>query len=165
MKYILSLFTFVLFSTISKAQAYDSIPPYQKDSSMPHFLLLREDSSWMNTAQLPKHTPVVFIFFNPDCEHCQHEAQELVKNIDKLKNIYFVWTTYQPAFTEIDDFAKQYHLADYKNMHFTKDPNYEVPSFYRLQMTPYLAAYDKHGQLVKTWEGGVNPKELAELLK
>ncbi|ANI89151.1 hypothetical protein A9P82_07520 [Arachidicoccus ginsenosidimutans] len=165
MKYLLSFFAFILFATVGKAQDYDSIPPYQKDSSMPHFLLLREDSSWLNTAQLPKKQPVVFIFFNPDCEHCQHEAQELVKNIDKLKKINFIWATYSPTFEEIDAFAKQYHLSDYKNMQFVKDVNYELPSFYRLQMTPYVAAYNKRGILVKTWAFGAKPEELAQLLK
>ena len=163
MKRILSLLALVLFASASQAQTYDSIPPYQKDSTLPRFLLLNEDSTWFNTAQLPKKTPVVFIFFNPDCSHCQHEAEELVKSMNKLKKIDFIWTTYQPTFAEIKAFADQYGLSKFKNMHFYKDPNYMVPSFYRLQMTPYMAGY-KHGNLVKTWTAGAKPEELAEAL-
>lgn len=166
MKYILSFLTFMLFASVLHAQTYDSIPPYQKDSTLPKFLLLNEDSAWFNTAQLPKKTPVVFIFFNPDCSHCQHEAEELVKNMDKLKKIDFIWTTYAPTFAEIKAFADQYGLSKFSNMHFYKDPNYLVPSFYRLQMTPYMAGYDKHGNLVRTWDAGAKPEELeAALLK
>lgn len=167
MKYAFSFLIFILFAGASRAQTYDSIPPYQKDSTLPRFLLLNEDSVWYNTAQLPKKTPVVFIFFNPDCSHCQHEAEELVKgmnNMNKLKKIDFIWTTYQPTFAEIKAFADQYGLSKFKNMHFYKDPNYMVPSFYRLQMTPYMAGYDKRGNLVRTWTAGAKPEELADAL-
>lgn len=165
MKYILCLFAFMLLAAVSQAQTYDSIPPYQKDSTLPRFLLLNEDSSWFNTAQLSRKRPVVFIFFNPDCSHCQHEAEELAGDIDKVKKIDFIWTTYQATFAEIKAFADQYGLSKFKNMHFYKDPNYMVPTFYRLQMTPYMAGYNKRGNLVTTWSAGATPQEIAEALK
>ncbi|MDE1191402.1 MAG: redoxin domain-containing protein [Arachidicoccus sp.] len=164
MKYIIIIFAAMLFAGNAKAQTYDTIPPYQKDSTLPKFLLLNEDSTWFNTAQLPKKTPVVIIFFNPDCSHCQHEAEELVKEIDKIKNIFFLWTTYAPTFEEIKQFADQYGLSKYKNMHFYKDPNYTIPSFYRLEMTPFMAGYDKKGMLIKTWTAGAKPDDLKEAL-
>lgn len=164
MKYIFSFLIFILFAGASKAQTYDSIPPYQKDSTLPHFLLLNEDSVWFNTAQLPKKTPVVFIFFNPDCSHCQHEAEEIAANMDKLKKIQFIWMTYAPTFAEIKQFADQYGLAKFKNVHFYKDPNYMMPSFYRLDMTPFIAGYNKNGMLVRTWVTSVKTKDLANAL-
>jgi len=144
---------------------YDSLPPYRKDSSLPNFLLLRQDSSWLSVAQTPKKTPVVITFFNPDCEHCQHEAARLANAIDKLKKIDFIWATYAASFEEIDAFAKKYHLDNLPNVHFVKDVNYSIPSFYHLEMTPYMAAYNKKRQLVKTFDTGASPEELIKLLE
>ena len=159
-----ALLAFFFLTGVQAQDSYDNTPPYQKDSSLPNFLLLRQDSSWLSMAQLPKKTAVVITFFNPDCEHCQHEAMQLSAAMDKLKKIQFIWATYAPSFEEMNAFAKKYHLNDLPNVHFVKDVNYSIPSFYHLEMTPYMAAYDKHGNLVKTFPTGVSPKELLKSL-
>lgn len=165
-KVILSALLAILIVAGVKAQdSYDSLPPYTKDSTLPNFLLLRQDSSWLSVAQLPKKTAVVITFFNPDCEHCQHEATQLAKSMNKLKKIEFIWATYAASFEEISDFANKYHLNDLPNVHFVKDVNYAIPSFYHLEMTPYMAAYNKKRQLVKTFPTGVSPQQLIELLE
>lgn len=153
----------VLTGAVMAQATYDAAAPYTKDSTLPNFQLLRQDSSWLSTAQLPKKSTVVIIFFNPDCEHCQHEATNLAKNMDKLKNVQFIWATYQPTFEEISAFASKYHLNNLSNVHFVKDVNYAIPSFYHLEMTPYMAVYGKHKKLLKTFPAGVDPKELIEL--
>jgi len=165
-KVILSALLAILIVAGVKAQdSYDSLPPYTKDSTLPNFLLLRQDSSWLSVAQLPKKTAVVITFFNPDCEHCQHEATQLAKSMNKLKKIEFIWATYAASFEEISEFANKYHLNDLPNVHFVKDVNYAIPSFYHLEMTPYMAAYNKKRQLVKTFPTGVSPQQLIELLE
>lgn len=165
-KVMLAAMLAIFFITSVKAQdGYDSLPPYRKDSSLPNFLLLRQDSSWLSVAQTPKKTAVVITFFNPDCDHCQHEATRLAASMDKLKKIDFIWATYAASFEEINDFAKKYHLNDLPNVHFVKDVNYSIPSFYHLEMTPYMAVYNKKRQLVKTFPTGVGPDELLKLLE
>lgn len=160
-----ALLAIFLVTTLKAQDSYDSLPPYRKDSSLPNFLLLRQDSSWLSLAQIPKKTAVVITFFNPDCEHCQHEATQLANSMNKLKKIEFIWATYAASFEEINEFAEKYHLNDLPNVHFVKDVNYSIPSFYHLEMTPYMAAYNKKRQLIKTFPTGVSPKELIQLLE
>lgn len=162
---IIGIFALFLGTAAIAQNDYDTTAPYLKDANLPNFLLLRQDSTWLSTAQLPKKKPVVITFFNPDCEHCQHEATQLAKNMKKLDHIEFVWATYAPSFEEIDDFATKYKLKGLKNVHFVKDVNYAIPSFYRLKMTPYMAVYDKNKQLLKTFPMGVSPEELLQLIK
>ncbi|QEC72551.1 redoxin domain-containing protein [Arachidicoccus ginsenosidivorans] len=100
----------------------------------------------------PKKTAVVITFFNPDCEHCQHEATRLAKSMDKLKKIDFIWATYAASFEEINAFAKKYHLDNLPNVHFVKDVNYSIPSFYHLEMTP-------------TWQPITKKDNLSRLLR
>lgn len=164
-KVLLTILMAFFIGTAATAQNdYDTTAPYLKEANLPNFLLLKKDSSWLSTAQLPKKKPVVITFFNPDCEHCQHEATMLANNQKKLDHIEFVWATYAASFEEIDAFATKYKLKGLKNVHFVKDVNYAIPSFYRLKMTPYMAVYDKNKQLLKTFPMGVSPDALLQLL-
>lgn len=160
-----ALMALFFLSTVRAQDTYDDLPPYRKDSTLPNFQLLRPDSSWLSLAQLPKKTAVVVIFYNPDCDHCQHEATLIAQSLDKLKKIEFIWATYAPTFEDIDAFATKYKLKGLPNMHFVKDVNYAIPSFYHLEMTPYMAAYNKNRHLVRTYALGANPIELAKILE
>lgn len=171
MKYLFVFLAALAIANVANAQqtkeakaAYSDIPPYQRDSTMPHFTLLYKDSTWLVTTTLPVRNPTVFIFFSPECPHCQHEADSLAKYMGQMKKITFIFTTYTPTFGEIDSFAVEHHLAGLKNVHFTKDPNYQLGSFYRITMYPFVALY-KRGMLVKTWSGHVSPQEIMEMAK
>jgi thiol-disulfide isomerase/thioredoxin len=174
MKYLFVFFAAIAIASASKAQRlatttstkaqYSDIAPYQRDSTMPNFRLLREDSTWLLTRKLPEKQPVVFIFFNPGCPHCQHETDSLVKYMDEMKNVNFIFTTFSPTFKEIDSFATVHGLTEFKNVHLTKDPNYQLGSFYRMTMVPFVALY-KDGRLVKTWTSNAPPKEIMDYLK
>jgi len=159
----------VMVSAVSAQQTkedkekYSNIPPYERDSTMPHFMLLRKDSTWLVTSTLSKKQPVIFVFFNPECPHCQHEADSLAKYMNKMKKVNFIFTSFNPTFGGIDSFAVTHHLAGFKNVHFTKDPNYQLGSFYRIMMVPFIALY-KNGMLVKTWTTQAPPKEIMEEL-
>ena len=50
------------------------------------------------------------MMFNPQCEHCQHETEELIKNIDKFKNIQIVMATSMP-FDSMLVFRERYQLG------------------------------------------------------
>jgi len=147
------------------AQSYDSTPPYQKDSLIPAFSILQTDSTWFNKEALPGNKPVVIIYFNPECGHCQLTAHEFDQKKNKLKNVFFIWVTYDTSFKEIKSFAAEYKLLDEKNIRIGRDPKYFVPSFYRVKFTPFMAVYGKNGKLVKTYETGTDPDTIVKLLK
>ena len=35
----------------------------------------------------------MLMVFSPDCEHCQHETEEIIKNIDQFKKYQIVMAT------------------------------------------------------------------------
>src|SRR4051812_23908513 len=97
------------------AQAFDTIPPYQKDSlHIPHFTVLKTDSTYTNDQKIPDNKPVVIIYFSPTCGHCQITADEFSKRMQDMKDIYFVWVSYYPL-PEIKDFAKKFNLQQFTN--------------------------------------------------
>jgi thiol-disulfide isomerase/thioredoxin len=163
MKYIFAFLLGCCFTSFLHAQAYDSIPPYEKDSSIPAFSILQTDSTWFNKEALPNNEPVVIIYFSPECGHCQLTAHEFEQKMKKMRNVFFVWVSYHPM-ADIKSFAEEYKLLDEKNIRVGRDPKYFVPSFYRVKYTPFMAVYGKNGRLIQTYEAGTDPDTIIKLL-
>ncbi|MBI5858516.1 MAG: redoxin domain-containing protein [Sphingobacteriales bacterium] len=144
----------------------DSIqPPYKKFPFFPPVKLFTADSTGFTKEQLPKKKPVMLMVFSPMCEHCQHETEDLVKSIDKFKNITIVMATMMP-FDSMMNFRAKYGLAKYKNIIMGQDIQFFLPPYYDIHTLPFLAFYDKRGKLISVFEGKMPiNKVLLELSK
>ena len=162
-KYVL-LVAFLTGALICRAQQYDTTAPYRKNPAIPVFKILQPDSTWFTEARLPKNRPIIIMYFSPECGHCQVEAEDMVKNVDQLKNAFLLLVSYHTP-KEIGDFAKKYKLNKFPHMAMGRDTEYNLPSFFRVQQTPFLAVYSKEGKLVKTFEAGAGAAELAKLVQ
>jgi thiol-disulfide isomerase/thioredoxin len=136
--------------------------PYKKDHRLPAFTILQPDSTWFTKEQLPKYDYTVIVYFAPDCSHCQYEATEIVKNMDSLKNAFFVFVAYK-SLEEIQAFSVKYGLNKFSNIRYGRDSKYYIPSFYQVKFTPFVAVYDRKGMFVKEYEKGVEARELIAL--
>jgi thioredoxin-related protein len=163
-KIVFSLLFAISFFATQAQSVVDTIPPYKKDPRMPAFRITQLNNSILTKEQLPKNAYTVIIYFSPDCPHCKYELKEIVKNIDKLLKVTFVWVSYKPM-AEIKDFYQKFELESYPNMYIGRDPEYKIPAFYRVKFTPFVAVYDKQSLLIKVFEGGVEMPELLPLLK
>src|SRR5690349_12049307 len=93
-----------------------SQPPYRRFPTLPPVQLLMSDSTTLFTkADFKKGEPLLLILFSPECEHCQHEAEELVKYKDSLKNIQIVMATMFPLW-KMKEFATKYKLDQMPNV-------------------------------------------------
>jgi hypothetical protein len=141
--------------------------PYKSDPKMPAFKILLPDSTWFTREQVPlsKYDYTFIIYFSPDCGHCQHEATEIVKHMDSLKNAFFVFVAYKPL-EDIQGFASYYKLDQFPNIRYGRDPQYFVPSFYRVTRTPFVVMYNKQGLLEKVFDPEVTEvPEASDLIK
>ncbi len=164
MKQIIILLFTIFFTFSAKAQSpIDTIPTYQKNKAMPVFRLLQTDSSWLETKDLPTYDYTAIIYFSPECSHCQYEATEIVKKIDSLKNILFIWASYRD-FEDIKKFYYKYKLNQFPNIKVGRDPKYLIPSFYQVKFTPFVALYNNKKAFLKAWEMGVEMPELIEFI-
>lgn len=141
-------------------------PPYKKFPFFPPVKLLKADSSgYYSKENLPKKTPVLLMLFNPECEHCQHETEEIVKNIDKFKDIQIIMTTNVPL-VQVRTFIEKYGLGRFKNIEVAQDTHYFLISYYQLRNFPFLAFYNKKKELISVFQGSMPmEKVLAELKK
>lgn len=160
------LFVVFFFCTLSafSQNEFDTIPPYQKDSTLPHFMLLQTDSTWFLENELPKDKPIVIIYFSPTCGHCQITANEFKQKSKDLKNIFFVWASYSPM-DEIKIFATNFDLLNQQNIRIGRDPNYIIPAYFRVKYTPFIALYNTRGKIIQTFEYGTDPQTVIDILK
>jgi hypothetical protein len=143
-----------LFFAVTVFSQNDSLqPPYKRFPSFPPVKLLLPDSVHFFTKKdLDKDKAVMLMIFNPQCDHCQHETEELVKHIDAFKDIQIVMTTSMP-FDSMLHFRERYQLALYKNIIVAQDTHYFLPTYYMLHNLPYLAFYNKKKELISVFEG------------
>ncbi len=167
MKKIIAPFALLLIAITVFGQNDTEQPPYKRYPTFPPVKLLLPDSLHYFTKQdLDKKKPVMLMVFNPQCEHCQHETEELVKHIDefKKKDIQIVMSTSMP-FDSMMNFRERYKLAEHKNIIVAQDANWFLPTFYMLNTLPFLAFYDKKKDLISVFQGSMPMEKILEVFK
>ena len=164
MKTILILFIFC-FTSISALAQIQPDPPYKRFPTVPPLKLLLTDSSTIFTdKQLKKNQPLFFILFSPDCEHCKKETEELIDKIDSFKHVQIVMATFMP-FDKMKAFYEDYKLNRFSNITVGYDMQHILPTYYRISYTPFLAFYDKKGNLIDGVQGGLPLTKVLEYFK
>jgi thiol-disulfide isomerase/thioredoxin len=147
------------------AQTKDSVPPYLKEPVIiPPFKILLADSTTFSKKDLPRKKFIVITYFNPECGHCQDEAEALSKNMAKFKKAFFVMAAYKDM-DLIKEFGKRYGLDKFSNVRIGRDTQYFLPAFYAVQSTPFTAVYDKKGKFLRAFANGFTMEELEKLVK
>ncbi len=164
MKFFLSFIFLLTTYNFVAAQEYDTVPPYKKDPNLPTFSILQTDSTWFNNLMLPDNKPVVIVYFSPDCGHCAITAHDFVRDMPKMKNLFFVWVSYI-SLDEVRPFAQEYKLLQFKNVRVGRDPKYYIPSFYKVKYTPFIAVYDKDKKFMAAYDGGTDTKTIIDLFQ
>src|SRR6185503_4156406 len=159
---ILFLFSFLSISVFAQNQ---SDPPYKRFPTIPPLKLLLTDSTTIFTDKdLKKNKPVFLILFSPDCEHCQKETEELISKIDSFKNIQIVMATFMTV-DKIKPFYESNKLDRFPNITVGYDMQHMLATYYRISFTPFLAFYDKKGNLIDGFQGALPLTKVLEYFK
>jgi thiol-disulfide isomerase/thioredoxin len=172
MKYSIIFFCLLITLPViayNQSTNYDTLAPYLKTKLVPNFNVLscistKQDSVWINNAALPKDKPVVFVYFSPECSHCELETEAIKKHMDSLQNAFFLFVSYHPI-EKIKAFYDKYELAKYPNIRMGRDPKYFIPSFFRVEFTPFVAVYDKNKNFATAYKQGADMSELISLVQ
>ena len=149
------LFLNLLFMQSAIAQSDSLQPPYKRFPTYPPVKLLLPDSiSFYTKADLPKKAAIMLMLFNPECEHCKQETEDLISKIDRFKNIQVVMAT-NTTFSRMLAFRETYQLAKYKNIIVAQDTHYFLPTFYMIRNLPFLAFYNRKKELISVFEGSL----------
>ena len=149
----------------SETVSQSALPVYKQFPTVPPFsLYIVPDSSLFLKKDLKKNKATIVFVFSPDCDHCQHATEDLIKNYDDLKKAQIVMATslgyqYIPKFYAINQ------LERFKNIYMGWDQNRFLSNFYGVTTFPSVYVYDKKGNFVKGFEGNVSFDEVGKLLK
>ena len=140
-------------------------PPYKRFPTLPPVQLLLGDSVTKYTKEnIPGKKPVLVMLFSPDCSHCQHTAEEMYENREALEDIHIVMSTVL-SLHEMNSFMKKYKLDEMKNVVAGKDLYFILPPFYAIKNFPYMAMYNKKGNLIMGFEGSMGIDKVIKVFK
>jgi hypothetical protein len=131
--------------------------------SMPSFkVLLADSSTFFDTQNLRQGQPAVLFYFSPRCPYSRAEMEEIIKNIDRLKNIQFCIFTSFP-FPEMKLFYRHYHLEKYQNIKTGIDCTDFFARYFNAHGVPYLAIYGNDKKLRNLFVGDVDGTQIREI--
>ena len=154
------LLLFSVIAVTSFAQLDTMRPAYQRYPTVPSLQLILEDSATKYTkADLPKNKALLLVIFSPDCEHCKQEASQIAANKEAFKDIHIVMTTPYPIY-RMKEFAAETGLTGIKNIVVAKDHYYLLPPFFDMRNYPFMALYNKKGDLITTFIGSAGIEKI-----
>lgn len=134
-------------------------------STLPSFnMLLMDSTTVLKAEQISPGRPIILIFFEPDCPHCQEETQALTAHMEALKNVRIYMVTLAPL-KEIKDFYHKNHLAKYGTFIVGQDYKYSFFRTFRPTQVPYMAIYDTNKQLVKIFYGELSVEKILNAIQ
>ena len=139
-------------------------PPYLRFPDFPPVTLALPDGGKFTKADLDKKAAVMLMLFSPQCDHCQHETEELIRNIDKFRKYQVVMATMLP-FDSMMAFREKYQLAKYENIIVGHDNKYFLPAFFNIRNLPFHAFYNRKKELISVFEGTVTIAKVLDELK
>lgn len=117
--------------------------------TIPEFRFSMHDHRDFANADLPKGRLLLFVFFDPDCEHCQHAVRTMDKDCGSFARcaVYFVSMAGQD---KIDRFAASYapRLRALKNVVFLQDAGSQFIVRFKPIRYPSLYLYSSDKSLL-----------------
>ena len=160
MKPIITVFIFMFFASCHTQQkreaALYNLPTFQ--------MLLTDSVSLLNTENIPTGKPIIFLFFRPDCTHCQKETQAILDNMDSFKDTHIYMLT-NAAIPEIRIFSQNFKLNNYKNFTIGRDYNHSFFRLFRPSSVPFIAIYDGQKQLLKIYSDEVGISDIMNAIQ
>jgi len=133
--------------------------------TIPSFKIILSNNKIFNAVDLPKDKPLVLIYFDPDCDHCQKLMTDLFKKINSFKKVQMVLVTFKPV-TEVAAFEKKYGTRKYVNMKVgTEGTLFYLRNYYKLIKMPFTALYDKKGNYNYSYRDETQVDDLINRLK
>ena len=154
-KFVASIILVSILCTFSCSKKTDDAQTASTESSasvneQPSIPLVLLDNTQVNVKDLTGKNALVF--FQPDCDHCQREAQEFERNLEAFTGTTLYFITSGPM-EEIKAFADTYKLSGHPNVHFAFTEALNVLNSYGPISAPSVYIYSDDHKLVKGFNG------------
>lgn len=147
---VVAILAFLGYKVVSKISYKNEVAANMEE--LPQFSYKGTQGSTFTKEDLKNGKPTVIIYFNSECEYCQHESQDIEQNIKKLKQVQLLFVSTENMET-IQNFARTYKLNIYDNIHFLSDSQNTFANTFDAHTIPFILIYDKDKKLVKKIKG------------
>jgi len=97
--------------------------------------------------------PLVLVYFHPDCEHCQYEAQEIGQNAATFSNCQLVMITHDDSLQRVKNFCENNHLWEVDNIEVLIDNADQFKTVFGKAVIPSVYIYGTDRKLKKQYLG------------
>lgn len=140
-------------------------PAERRGDQLPAFQMTKSSGKIFESRQLKNNSPVLLIYFAPDCDHCMVLLHEFFKKTAAFKNAEVVLVSFRPV-QQMIPFEKKYGTAQHANLHVgTEGWSFFLRNHFRLQKTPFVALYDKQKKLVCSFRETTSLSEIIACFK
>jgi len=158
---LISLLAILGYQVISKINHKKEVA--ENIQNIPVFSYQNIKGGFFTKEDLKKETPILFIYFNSECEYCNEETQMIQENIEQLKDVQLVFISFEKL-EKINAFATKYQLTTYDNVHFLSDTKVAFATTFDVKSLPCLVLYDKNQQLIEKIKGQTKVETLVKKL-
>lgn len=137
-------------------------------SSMPFMRVVSVDSN----ANVFTHESVdnganlLVMLFNPQCGHCEDQAELLVKNIGVFKQSKLVMMVVPEMGIYLPNFIRSFRLSAYPDViKVGVDSGEFIKNTFLYQALPQINIYNSDRKLIKTYSGGVSMDTLMQYIQ
>lgn len=158
---IVSLLFYLGYNVVTKAKGKNEIA--KQIQTIPQFKLQTLDSIPFSNTNLKSNLSTIFIYFNSECDFCQHEAKSISENLNTFKSVQFIFVSTEDI-ASIKQFSKVYKLNNKPNITFLYDSFNNFSSQFDASFIPYILIYDNNQKLIKTHKGQLNANGILRAL-
>ena len=146
---VLALLSYLAWGFTTKLNRHQETA--KRTQTLPEFKAYTIDSLEINKTALAKHSSVL-IFFDPDCEHCQLEADEVCKKASLLSKakILMLSAASDSTLKVFANMHKLDHLPNIQVAHINREEAYQTFGF---ASVPDVLIYHADGLLAKRFKG------------
>jgi thiol-disulfide isomerase/thioredoxin len=155
----------LLISCIVLVLAYFGYQSYQKIEAKEIFkeqinhLPPISTFKWLGKPALKNEKSTIVLFFHPDCENCQYEAQAILKNRKSFENVDFWWVSVANS-SSIIAFGKLTGLDSLSNSYMAHLSGEKVFQTFGSVNVPHIFIYDNKHTLQKEFKGETQAESL-----
>jgi thiol-disulfide isomerase/thioredoxin len=114
-------------------------------------LLLTDSTTRYRISEIKGKNPLVLLFFNTTCEHCQSFAREMLKKKEQLKGFDLVMASSESLFL-IKRFRNEYSLFELKNLVIGQDVNAAGIRIFHYESYPFCSIYNSQHKFIRSFE-------------
>ncbi len=141
---------------------------FSQNNPLPEFAFRKTDGTLLTPAVLAENKPIVIFYFDPDCEHCNQQAEWIKKKHEydgSFGGITMIWVSWNTN-EKNGEFMKKYFAELNTSMvHFAKDDQYKFDKWFGYSDVPSIFVYGKDRLLKKKFTAETAAEELLKFAR